>query len=320
MASDYLKLYEDYLREEKHASENTLSSYLRDLRQFSEHLAAQRVTDLRKVKTAAISDYVAWMGGKGKSAATVTRALASIKSFYAFLAERGEIKTNPAKGVAALKVERRFPEILTGKEVELFLDQPQCVDAKGYRDHAMLELLYATGIRVSELISLDESDCSLSAGFIRCESKGKERIIPLYPAAVKALSDYIKDVRPQLLADPEETALFVNMHEPSGLLEDRQALSGDGADRQGHYAAHAAPLVCGASAGKRRGPARHSGDAGSRGYFLHADLHPRCEKTAAGHLSEGAPARVIEKGNGKDASASFSFCPPAQCTASGAGA
>ena len=212
MASDYLKLYEDYLREEKHASENTLSSYLRDLRQFSEHLAAQRVTDLRKVKTAAISDYVAWMGGKGKSAATVTRALASIKSFYAFLAERGEIKTNPAKGVAALKVERRFPEILTGKEVELFLDQPRCVDAKGYRDHAMLELLYATGIRVSELISLDESHCSLSAGFIRCESKGKERIIPLYPAAVKALSDYIKDVRPQLLADPEETALFVNMN------------------------------------------------------------------------------------------------------------
>ena len=212
MASDYLKLYEDYLREEKHASENTLSSYLRDLRQFSEHLAAQRVTDLRKVKTAAISDYVAWMGGKGKSAATVTRALASIKSFYAFLAERGEIKNNPAKGVAALKVERRFPEILTGKEVELFLDQPRCVDAKGYRDHAMLELLYATGIRVSELISLDESDCSLSAGFIRCESKGKERIIPLYPAAVKALSDYIKDVRPQLLADPEETALFVNMN------------------------------------------------------------------------------------------------------------
>ena len=150
--------------------------------------------------------------GKGKSAATVTRALASIKSFYAFLAERGEIKTNPTKGVAALKVERRFPEILTGKEVELFLDQPRCVDAKGYRDHAMLELLYATGIRVSELISLDESDCSLSAGFIRCESKGKERIIPLYPAAVKALSDYIKDVRPQLLADPEETALFVNMN------------------------------------------------------------------------------------------------------------
>ena len=212
MAADYLKQYEAYLREEKHSSQNTLCSYMRDLRQFSEHLSAQRVSDLRKVKSETISDYIAWMGSKGKSAATVTRAVASIKSFYAFMLERGEVKTNPAKSVAAVKVERHFPEILTGKEVELFLDQPRCVDAKGYRDHAMLELLYATGIRVSELIALNESDCSLSAGFIRCESKGRERIIPLYPAAVKALSDYIKDVRPQLLADTEETALFVNMN------------------------------------------------------------------------------------------------------------
>ena len=212
MAVGYLEQYETYLREEKHSSPNTLSSYLRDLHQFSDYLSAQEIHDLRKVKSASISDYVAWMGGRGKSAATITRAIASIKSFYAFLLSRGVMKTNPAKNVAAVKVERKFPEILTGKEVELFLDQPRCVDAKGYRDHAMLELLYATGIRVSELISLDESDCSLSAGFIRCRSKGKERIIPLYPTAVKALSDYIKDVRPQLLADPEERALFVNMN------------------------------------------------------------------------------------------------------------
>lgn len=212
MAVDHLEQYETYLREEKHASQNTLSSYMRDLRQFSEYLSAQRVNDLRKVKSETISDYIAWMSGRGKSAATVTRAVASIKSFYAFLLERGEIRANPAKSIAAVKVERRFPEILTGKEVELFLDQPRCVDAKGYRDHAMLELLYATGIRVSELIALNESDCSLSAGFIRCESKGRERIIPLYPTAVKALSDYMKEVRPQLLADPEETALFVNMN------------------------------------------------------------------------------------------------------------
>ena len=212
MAVDHLEQYETYLREEKHASQNTLSSYMRDLRQFSEYLSAQRVNDLRKVKSETISDYIAWMSGRGKSAATVTRAVASIKSFYAFLLEHGEIRANPAKSSAAVKVERRVPEILTGKEVELFLDQPRCVDAKGYRDHAMLELLYATGIRVSELIALNESDCSLSAGFIRCESKGRERIIPLYPTAVKALSDYMKEVRPQLLADPEETALFVNMN------------------------------------------------------------------------------------------------------------
>ena len=96
--------------------------------------------------------------------------------------------------------------------MELFLEQPQCVDAKGFRDHAMLELLYATGIRVSELISLDLGDLNLSAGFVRCASRGRERIIPLYHTAVKALQDYVRDIRPELIADSTETALFVNMN------------------------------------------------------------------------------------------------------------
>ncbi len=204
--------YHSFLAEQKRSSDNTISSYMRDLRQFGEYLSSQRILDLRKVKSSAISDYVAWMSGKGKSAATVTRAVASIKSFYAYLLSCGEVKSNPAKGVAAVKVERKFPEILTGKEVELFLDQPKCTDPKGYRDNAMLELLYATGIRVTELISLDVSDVSLSGGFIHCRSKGKERIIPLYPAAVKALGDYINTVRPQLIDTPNEPALFVNMN------------------------------------------------------------------------------------------------------------
>ena len=210
--SELLEQYQTYLTEEKHASQNTLSSYLRDLTQLERYLDEHAGVDLRGVRQSMLEEYVRWMTGKGKSAATVTRSLASIKSFYTFLQDRGEIEVNPAKGVAAAKVERRFPEVLTSKEVELFLDQPQCVDAKGYRDHAMLELLYATGIRVSELIALDVEHVSLSAGFIRCASKGKERIIPLYPAAIKALSDYMKEIRPQLIADPQERALFVNMN------------------------------------------------------------------------------------------------------------
>ena len=210
--ANLLAQYEKYLATEKHASQNTLSSYMRDLHQFAVYLDEFRPMPLPQVTQEVISGYVAWMGGKGKSAATITRSIASIKSLYTYLQMTGEVSANPAKGVAAVKVEHKFPEILTGKEVELFLDQPQCVDAKGYRDHAMLELLYATGIRVSELISLNEEDVSLSASFIRAQSKGKERIIPLYPAAVKALSHYMKEVRPQLLADPEETALFVNMN------------------------------------------------------------------------------------------------------------
>ena len=168
-----------YLSDEKHSSRNTVSSYLRDTTQFAEYLHNYCDIDLREADSAAVQDYMDWM---------------------------------LSHGMAAAKVERKYPEILTAKEVELFLEQPECVDAKGFRDHAMLELLYATGIRVSELIALDIGDLNLPAGFIRCSNGKKERIIPLYHGAVKALQDYIKGVRPQLIADTEETALFVNMN------------------------------------------------------------------------------------------------------------
>ncbi|MGM9661883.1 MAG: site-specific tyrosine recombinase XerD [Oscillospiraceae bacterium] len=210
--SDYIQDYQGYLEHEKHSSPNTVSSYVRDLRQFQDYLRENGRTDLRRVKKEQVQAYTDWMLGRGKSPASVTRSLVSLKSFYAYLMTRSLVKTNPARGVTTAKVERKYPQVLTSKEVELFLEQPQCVDAKGIRDHAMLELLYATGIRVSELISLNVSDVNLSAGFIRCESRGKSRIIPLYHVAVKALQDYLKDVRPQLIADEAETALFVNMN------------------------------------------------------------------------------------------------------------
>ena len=203
--------YREYLVQEKHASQNTVVSYLRDVTQFSEYLEV-RGRSLLEATGEAVQSYMDWMLSRGKSAASATRFLAAVKSFYNFQLFSGRVKTNPAKGVAAAKVERKYPEILTSREVDLFLEQPQCVDAKGFRDHAMLELLYATGIRVSELIALDLDDLNLAAGFVRCSSKGRERIIPLYRTAVKALQDYVWKIRPQLVLNKEETALFVNMN------------------------------------------------------------------------------------------------------------
>ena len=211
IVTDEIARYGEYLVREKHASQNTVASYLRDVTQFSDYLKA-RGPGLLEATAETVQSYMDWMTSRGKSAASVTRFLASVKSFYNFQLFSGKVKANPAKGVAAAKVERKYPEILTSKEVDLFLEQPQCVDAKGFRDHAMLELLYATGIRVSELIALDLDDLNLAAGFVHCSGKGRERMIPLYRTAVKALQDYVWKVRPQLASGEEETALFVNMN------------------------------------------------------------------------------------------------------------
>ncbi len=211
IVTDEIARYGEYLVRERHASQNTVASYLRDVTQFSDYLKS-RGPGLLEATTETVQSYMDWMTSRGKSAASVTRFLASVKSFYNFQLFSGKVKVNPAKGVSAAKVERKYPEILTSKEVDLFLEQPRCVDAKGFRDHAMLELLYATGIRVSELIALDLDDLNLAAGFVHCSSKGKERIIPLYRTAVKALQDYVWKIRPQLASGEEETALFVNMN------------------------------------------------------------------------------------------------------------
>lgn len=207
---DCYQEYERYLAEEKKVASNTLSSYLRDIRQFLHWLeGAGKLPE--QVKQSDVESYTQFLSSEGKSAATVTRSLASLKSFYSFLICQGVVEVNPARGLSPAKVERKLPQILTSKEVELFLEQPDASDAKGCRDRAMLELLYATGIRVSELIGLNMDHINLSAAFIRCSGRDRERIIPLYPAAVRALSDYIEHVRPQMIEHPDEQALFVNM-------------------------------------------------------------------------------------------------------------
>ena len=208
--SDLLSVYEDFLKTEKKASANTVSSYMRDVHQFADAMSGKALP-LTRVTVRDVEDYTNTLLKRGKSPATVTRSVASIKSLYTCLTVKGYVDQNPAKDVSPAKVERKLRQVLTGKEVELFREQPECTDLKGYRDRAMLELLYATGIRVSELIELDVDDLNLPGGVLKCFSKGRERIIPLYPTAIRALGEYINNVRPQLVESIDETALFVNM-------------------------------------------------------------------------------------------------------------
>ena len=210
--SECIEMFEKYLREEKKSSSNTLSSYRRDIRQFGAYLDLHTDTDIVSATEDELSEYINWLKGQGKSVATVSRCIASLKCLYSYLTIRQIIAENPATKLVPDKGEHKLPQILTSQEVDLLLEQPECIDAKGYRDKAMLELLYATGIRVTELINLDITDINLAAGVIRCNTRDKERLIPMYAKAVKALSDYVTLVRPQMIALPDEPSLFVNVN------------------------------------------------------------------------------------------------------------
>ncbi len=202
--------YEEYLIHIKRASDNTVSSYMRDIRQYASYLMSKGV-EVLDASQQTISDYMQWLHEHGKSAATVSRSLASLKSLYVFAMNEDEIDVNPVHNIKIEKAEKKLPQILSGKDVELLLAQPKSTDMKGCRDKAMLEVLYATGIRVSELIGLNIDDVSITGGFIRCDSSGRVRIIPLYPEALQALGDYIDNVRPKMIAVPTEHSLFVNV-------------------------------------------------------------------------------------------------------------
>lgn len=203
--------YENFLLDTKHASENTVASYMRDIRQFRDYMTDVEDMEITNCDRNCICRYTDFLREKGKSPATITRGIASLRSFYSYLLSENIVEQNPVNNIPQEKAEKKLPQILTGHEVDELLKQPNSKEPKGLRDKAMLETLYATGMRVSEMISLNISDVNLVGSFIRCEWNGKNRIIPLYPAAVKALTVYISDIRPQLTASPDNTALFVNM-------------------------------------------------------------------------------------------------------------
>ena len=208
---DLISAYENFLTKVKQASGNTVSSYMRDIRQFAGWLRDAEEIDVVDATQLNIADFVTHLESQGRSGATRSRALASLKNFYAYLVSSGFANENPVKEVKVERSEKKLPQILTSREIELLLAQPSGTDPKGIRDRAMLQVMYATGIRVSELIGLDLSDVNLDQGTIRCAGGRKIRVLPIYEEAKKSLRRYIQEIRTDMLADPEERALFVNV-------------------------------------------------------------------------------------------------------------
>lgn len=216
---DLVQAYENYLTKVKQASANTVSSYMRDIRQFAAWLAGEEETDVVDASQLNIRDYFSYLESEGRSGATLSRSLASLKNFYAYVVSTGFLEKSPVVEIHVERGEKKTPQILTSREIERLLAQPACVDAKGFRDKAMLEVMYATGIRVTELIKLDLTDVNLDLGIIKCAGAKKSRAIPLYPAALRALKAYTETVRSSMISDPGEQALFVNI---SGVRMSRQ--------------------------------------------------------------------------------------------------
>lgn len=206
----YVKEYTSFMTDIRHKSLNTVESYKRDVTQYISYLDGTGVTDISSTTKTTVLSYLLYLQKEGRASSTVSRTLASLRSYYLFMMQNGVVKSNPTSNLEVPHVEKKIPKILSGEEVELLLEQPKNCDNKGIRDKAMLELLYATGIRVSELINLDVSDVNVPMSFVRCKGGKKERIIPMGHQAKDALENYINNVRKYMVKDENETALFVN--------------------------------------------------------------------------------------------------------------
>lgn len=204
-----LEQYKMYLQENS-IMENTASAYYSDAKHFTEFLRAKRIRRLTRVDSKTVAAFAEYLKEEQKAPSTVARYLASVKHFFGFLMHTGVVTQNPAEYVKPPKTKKELPEILTMEEVSALLEQPSGSDPKSVRDKAMLELLYATGIRVSEMMALNVSDVNVKIGYIKCRKNKEERIIPIGRLALTAVENYMGVIRDSV-ADEGETALFVNM-------------------------------------------------------------------------------------------------------------
>lgn len=207
---DEVEKFAVYLRDEKRMSHNTVLSYRRDLMQFASYMEDRGVKEAGRVTRTSLDSYILFLEREGKAASTISRMLASIKAFFHYEATEGSVKRNPTETIHAPRIEKKAPSVLSVEEVTRLLQQPDGRTPKEIRDKAMLELLYATGIRVSELMNLNLSHINTAIGFITCSDGGRERTIPFGRVAKKALEDYLKNSRPELTRKGESEWLFVN--------------------------------------------------------------------------------------------------------------
>ena len=199
-----------YLHNVKKASANTEQSYQRDLKKLSAYLSGKGIRDINEVNDRILLDYIEEMLDGGAKASTVSRSIASIKAFFHYMYSQEKIAKDPSLMLKAPKIEKKFPEILTTDEVVKLLEQPRGDSPKDIRDKAMLELLYATGIRVTELINLEVDDVNLKMSYLLCTDNGKERVIPFGNAAKEALTRYLKSGRDAIVDDRSSKLLFAN--------------------------------------------------------------------------------------------------------------
>jgi len=208
---EQIQLFLEFIKNDKKLSENTFQSYRRDVIQFSEYLRLNKINYV-KVKEAHMRNYIEYLQNLNKKASTISRHLASTRLFYQYLLKNKKVKADPTENIQSPKIDKRTPNILTAQEVSLLLEQPKNIDLKGIRDKAMLEFAYATGMRVTEIISLNISDVNLAEGYVVCKNGTKQRNIPLGNLALKALKEYIEKARDILIKNENEKALFVNIN------------------------------------------------------------------------------------------------------------
>lgn len=209
---EQLNLFFDFLENEKKVSINTLQSYKRDLKQFEKYMLEEKNEDYSELTEEGIKTYLEHMQEIGKKPSTISRGLASIRSFYQYEVKNKVVEKDPTEGIQSPKIEKRVPSVLTSNEVALLLEQPKNVNLKGIRDKAMLEFAYATGMRVTEIISLNVEDINLETGYATCRNGKKERTVPIGNMSLKALKDYILNARKIMIKDEKQNALFVNVN------------------------------------------------------------------------------------------------------------